>query len=109
MIDLETLSTRSNARILIIAAVKFNRTGVITDEARAEIPRDADTFYRRIDMSTGHIDQNTITWWNKQPPDIYNEAFKGRIKALGRDPTVDDVLKIRDDLVKQFGLEGYRP
>ena len=39
----------------------------------------------------------------------YNEAFKGRIKALGRDPTVDDVLRIRDDLVKQFGLEGYRP
>jgi len=76
MIDLETLSTRPNARILIIAAVKFNRTGVITTEARAEIPQDADTFYRRVDM-TGHVDQNTINWWNKQHPDIYNEAFKG--------------------------------
>jgi|GEM_PF-2583032 len=39
----------------------------------------------------------------------YNEAFKQRLGELGRNPTVDDVLRIRDDLVKQFGLEGYRP
>jgi hypothetical protein len=39
----------------------------------------------------------------------YNETFKAKLKELGRDPTVDDVLSIRDELVKQFGLEGYRP
>lgn len=39
----------------------------------------------------------------------YNEAFKQRLGGLGREPTVDDVLTIRNDLVKQFGLEGYRP
>jgi hypothetical protein len=38
----------------------------------------------------------------------YNEAFKQRLGELGRNPTADDVLRIRDDLVKQFGLEGYR-
>jgi RHS repeat-associated protein len=39
----------------------------------------------------------------------YNETFKQRLGELGREPTVHDVLRIRDDLVKQFGLEGYRP
>jgi RHS repeat-associated protein len=39
----------------------------------------------------------------------YNEAFKQRLSELGRNPSVEDVLRIRDDLVKQFGLEGYRP
>ena len=39
----------------------------------------------------------------------YNEAFKQRLGELGRSPTVDDVLRIRDDLVQEFGLGGYRP
>lgn len=39
----------------------------------------------------------------------YNEAFKRRLLDVGGKPTVDDVLRIRNELVKQFGLEGYRP
>jgi RHS repeat-associated protein len=39
----------------------------------------------------------------------YNETFKERLSQLGRQPTADDVLQIRDDLVQLFGLEGYRP
>jgi hypothetical protein len=39
----------------------------------------------------------------------YNDAFKRELETLRRDPTVEDVLRIRDDLVKRFGLEGYRP
>jgi RHS repeat-associated protein len=39
----------------------------------------------------------------------YNDAFKQRLRDLGRDPAPDDVVRIRDDLVKQFGLEGFRP
>ncbi len=39
----------------------------------------------------------------------YNEAFKRRLRELGREPTPADVRQIRDDLVKQFGLEPFRP
>jgi len=39
----------------------------------------------------------------------YNEAFKRRLLDLEGTPTVNDVIRIRDDLLKQFGLEGYRP
>ena len=39
----------------------------------------------------------------------YNEVFKQRLRDLGGKPTAHDVLRIRDDLVKQFGLGGYRP
>jgi RHS repeat-associated protein len=39
----------------------------------------------------------------------YNQAWKDALEQLGREPTVDDVLRIRDRLSRQFGLEGYRP
>jgi len=32
-----------------------------------------------------------------------------RLRVLNREPTVDDVLRIRDDLAKEFGLERFRP
>jgi len=38
----------------------------------------------------------------------YNEAFKNALKMLRREPTAADVTRIRDDLVRQFGIEGYR-
>jgi DNA polymerase III epsilon subunit-like protein len=62
MIDIETLSTRNNAAIMSIGAVKFNiESGVI------------DTYYQNIDASTAkkynrHIDKETIGWWSKQNP-----------------------------------------
>lgn len=42
----------------------------------------------------------------------YNEAFIQRVEAIkaeGLAPTVEDILRIRDDLAQEFGLEGYRP
>lgn len=39
----------------------------------------------------------------------YNQAWKDALEDLGREPTVDDVLRIRDRLSQQFGLERYRP
>ena len=39
----------------------------------------------------------------------YNQAWKDALRQLGRQPTVDDVLRIRDTLGRQFGLEKYRP
>ena len=39
----------------------------------------------------------------------YNEEFKRRLLALKRDPKVEDVLRIRDELVEEFGLGAFRP
>ena len=41
IIDIETLSTRSNASILIIAGIKFNRNNAFVEE---------NSFYKRIDL-----------------------------------------------------------
>lgn len=72
MLDLETLSTRPNAVILSIGAVKF------------------DPFSERIDVDDGlnlricvdeqislnrHIQEETIQWWGQQPKDVQDEAF----------------------------------
>lgn len=73
MIDLETLSTRMNAVVLVIAGIKFDRSKEIKE------PEKSDFFYRRIDVAsfdkTHHIDQQTLTWWKYQPINTYNEAF----------------------------------
>ncbi|MBK9259927.1 MAG: DUF2380 domain-containing protein [Polyangiaceae bacterium] len=41
----------------------------------------------------------------------WNEQFKERLEIIKRTrtPTAEDVLRIRDELVKMFGLEQYRP
>jgi len=76
MIDLETLSTKSNAVILTIGAIKFNR-----NEEPLPLNR-MDTFYRKIDiqscMDVGlTTDKKTIEWWNKQSNEVVVEAFEG--------------------------------
>lgn len=73
MLDLETLSTRSNAVILVIAAVKFNRTKGVVEEPE---------FYRHIDIDSCKAvglttDDITIKWWNQQSEAVRNEAFGG--------------------------------
>ena len=74
MIDLETLSTRPNAVILVIAGVKFNRTSKITELKKM------DTFYKRVEIDSClirgmHSDAGTRRWWDKQPAEIREEAF----------------------------------
>jgi len=74
MIDLETLSTRPNAVILVLAAVKFNRTGKIRKL------EDMDTFYHRITINSCeekgmHTDPETQKWWDKQDREVREEAF----------------------------------
>jgi DNA polymerase III epsilon subunit-like protein len=60
MIDLETVSVRSNAAICSIGAVKFTfEDGII------------DTFYKKVDANTCkavglHIDKDTVAWWMTQ-------------------------------------------
>jgi hypothetical protein len=40
---------------------------------------------------------------------VYNVAFRQRVEGLGRTPTVRDVVRIRDEIVRQFGLEHFQP
>jgi RHS repeat-associated protein len=39
----------------------------------------------------------------------FNERWKEELNALGREPTVQDVLHIRNKLTKEFDIEKYRP
>lgn len=80
MLDLETLSTRSNAVILSIGAVKFDLKKVETvDEIKADPNR---TFYANVhigsQISAGlHIDPDTIAWWQKQSDEARHAVFRG--------------------------------
>lgn len=38
-----------------------------------------------------------------------SEEFKRMLLELGRRPTVEDVLRVREALVKKFALGGYKP
>ncbi len=78
MIDLETSSTRSDAAILTIGAIKFNSREMTLG------PLDTlDTFYRRIDMDSCdrlnlHSDPDTLAWWENQGKEARHEAFTHR-------------------------------
>ena len=74
MLDIETLSTSSNACILTIGAIKFSRGD--------EVPPlyQCDTFYHRISKESCEevglqIDPSTIEWWMKQNEDAKYEVF----------------------------------
>ena len=73
MLDLETMSVRSNAAIASIGAVKFEvGTGII------------DQFYRTVDLRTCkavglHIDPETVEWWNKQSKEARQALLKDNV------------------------------
>ena len=72
MIDLETLSTRPNAVILSLGAVKFDP---FTDRIDVD-----DGLNVRVDVdqqtSLGrHIQEETIDWWARQDGEVQEEAF----------------------------------
>lgn len=69
MLDLETLSTRSNAMIVTIGAIKFSDNVIYPETIDKNEIVKLDTFYRRIDLNSYkndinvHIDDKTIEWW----------------------------------------------
>ena len=72
MIDLETYSTRSNASIASIGAVKFEGAEII------------DTFYCTIDPATCkaaglHFDKETLHWWTQQSKEARDALLKDNI------------------------------
>ena len=71
MIDLETLSVTPESVILTLAAVKFNPFNTIGV---------TDKLYHKIDVdeqiqSGREINDDTLSWWSRQPPDVYNDAM----------------------------------
>lgn len=78
MLDLETLSTRPHAVILVIGAIKFNRNEKWIEEP--DINR-IETFYVRIKIDSCidaglHVDPQTKKWWSEQNDDIKYEALE---------------------------------
>jgi inhibitor of KinA sporulation pathway (predicted exonuclease) len=73
MIDLETMSTESNASIASIGAVKFS-----VDEGVL------DTFYCTVDVADCkkhglHISADTVKWWSKQPKEVLEMLRKDNL------------------------------
>jgi hypothetical protein len=67
MIDLETLSTDSNAAIISIGAAKFDPRGAIGELGDPSNP-EYQHFYRNIDMHSVveagfHVSGQTLKWW----------------------------------------------
>jgi exodeoxyribonuclease VIII len=60
MVDLETMSTRANAVILSIGAVKFTFEHGITDEFKVNIDP------KSCKKHGLHIDKTTVDWWASQ-------------------------------------------
>lgn len=65
-VDVETLSTKPNAIIVTIAAVKFNLNSDNIETFSVNInPRSSKNFGL-------HISQDTLDWWRKQNPEAVN-------------------------------------
>lgn len=72
MIDIETLGTTPGSAILSIAAVPFN------------IFSPLEHFYQKVSQKSCievglTVDDATVDWWNKQPIEVQQEAFSGRV------------------------------
>jgi exodeoxyribonuclease VIII len=72
MLDLETLSTRPNAVILSMGAVKFDPFSLridVDEGINVRVDVDEQTALGR------HVQQETIDWWATQPQEVQEEAF----------------------------------
>jgi len=81
MVDLETLSVRPHAAIVIIGAIKFNRFETWEKNINDEDLKKLDVFYRRIKIDSCkdiglHVDEINKEWWKEQDPEIQFEALE---------------------------------
>lgn len=81
MLDLETLSVRPHAAVIIIGAIKFNRRETWKVNITEEELYKKDVFYRRISIDSCkklklHIDDNTVKWWEEQESSVRFEALE---------------------------------
>jgi len=71
MIDLETLSTRPDATIVTLGAIKFNPHTVEEPHTGLYIRFNVD---EQSDLGR-HVDDGTLEWWSRQKQEIQDEAF----------------------------------
>ena len=86
MIDLETLSTRPDAVILSLGAIKF-------DPYSTAEPHDP--LYFKVDVDTQtemgrHVMQDTLNWWSTQPEHIREDAL-GESDRISLDDTIKEI------------------
>lgn len=99
MLDIETFSTKPNAVILTIGAIKFDR-----DVDSVPSVEKMDTFYRRITVESNleknrHICPRTKQWWSQQTDEARFEI---------EDPKNRVGLKIAlEDFKEWFGKSTY--
>lgn len=68
-LDIETLGTGNDAKMIALACVLYNRhTGEVVSES-----------YYRFDarMMPGSVDRSTLAWWAAQDPKVFAEAITG--------------------------------
>jgi len=73
MLDIESLSTKTNASIMTIGAVKFDRNSFKVKEK----------FYKRISRKSNEqfnrdFDEATINWWHSQSEQAKKEIFENK-------------------------------
>ncbi len=77
MIDLETMGTASDAPIMSIGAVFFDRfTGALGKEFHTRVTLQSNMHYNRIPSS------GTIEWWLRQSKQAQTELLDGRKETL---------------------------
>lgn len=89
MLDLETVSTQPNARIIAIGAVKFAPDKGVYDkfyQAVKVFPLEP-WIYSHIDGMGFHVDHQTIKWWTQQSPEA---------RAVFTDPNAVDIDYVLD-------------
>lgn len=104
MLDLETLSVRPNAVIVVIGAIKFNRYDELPEKIDEKCLRNLNTFYERVHIESCQelgmcIDDATLSWWEAQDKDAKHEALQNP-KRL---PLKTALAKFS----KWFGTESY--
>ena len=73
MIDIETLSTKNNASILTIGAIRFDRNSFkIKDQFYKRITKESNEHFNR------DFNQDTIDWWSKQSDQAKKEIFENK-------------------------------
>ena len=73
MIDIETLSTKTNASILTIGAIRFDRNSFkVKDQFYKRITKESNEHFNR------HFDDQTMSWWTKQSDQAQKEIFENK-------------------------------
>jgi hypothetical protein len=98
ILDLETYSTRSDAVILSIGAIKFTRgpTQAPLVQRGCHLPplSEMDTFYRRITIESCnglglHTDPSTVKWWATQNKAMREECVEHKDRVSIQEALAD--------------------